>query len=307
MKKLSIIGHRQIWYFISGALFLGSILVWIAIGPKYGLDFIGGSLMEGKYENAARPEANKINEALGDLNLSLSVASTGESGYILRFKSIDEKTHQEMKTRLSALVQDTQGASLTEVRFDSIGPSIGEELRQKSVSALLAVLVTIMAFVAYAFRKVSYPIASWKYGLITLVTLFHDVIITVGLFIVLGYFFGVEINTPVIAALLTILGYSVSDTIVVFDRVRENLHRESGSFEEIVEKSVNQTLVRSLNTSNTILLALAAILIFGGSTIKDFVLALLFGIIIGTYSSIFLASPLLVTWQKWSEKLSKSR
>lgn len=269
--------------------------------------------MEVKYENVTAPTQEAIISKLSDLDISLSVAMTDGNGAILRFKHVPDATHQTIITRLQEQVKDTDpsaelgagGANVNELRYESIGPSIGQELKKKSIWATILVMLAIMLFVAYAFRKVSYPVSSWKYGIAILISLVHDVVIIVGLFILLGYFFGIEINTPFIAALLTVLGYSVNDSIVVLDRVRENLHREEGSFEDVVEKSVEQTYARSISTSVTTLLALSAVLVFGGTTIRDFVLALIFGIMIGTYSSIFLAAPALVTWQKWDLKLKK--
>jgi len=302
---IQVIKYRKIWYAISGVLFLGSILVWISMGMKFGLDFTGGSMMEVKYQNVTIPTQEAITNKLSDLDISLSVAMTDANGAILRFKHVPDETHQTIISRLQDQVKDTKGAVVDELRYESIGPSIGTELKTKSIWATVLVLIVIMLFVAFAFRKVSYPIVSWKYGGAVLASLVHDVFITVGLFILLGHYFGIEINTPFIAALLTVLGYSVNDSIVVLDRVRENLHREEGSFEEIVEKSVQQTFARSINTSVTILLALTAILFFGGTTIRDFVLTLIFGIIIGTYSSIFIAAPVLVSWHKWDLKLKK--
>lgn len=302
---INVIKFRKVWYTISGVLFLASILLWISMGLKFGLDFTGGSMMEVKYENVTAPTQEAIISKLSDLDISLSVAMTDGNGAILRFKHVPDATHQTIVTRLQEQVKDTDGANVNELRYESIGASIGQELKKKSIWATILVMLAIMLFVAYAFRKVSYPVSSWKYGVAILISLIHDVVIIVGLFILLGYYAGIEINTPFIAALLTVLGYSVNDSIVVLDRVRENLHREEGSFEDVVEKSVEQTFARSINTSVTTLLALSAVLVFGGTTIRDFVLALIFGIIIGTYSSIFIAAPVLVTWQKWDAKLKK--
>ncbi|MBA3046872.1 protein translocase subunit SecF, partial [Candidatus Falkowbacteria bacterium] len=170
--------------------------------------------------------------------------------------------------------------------------------KRKSVLAIIIVLIAIVLYIAWTFRKVSKPVASWKYGLAAIIALFHDVIITVGIFAVLGKFFGVEINTAFVAAILTVLGYSVNDTIVVFDRVRENLPKSEEDFEGTINTSVNQTITRSINTSITTLLVLLSIVFFGGATIRDFILALSIGVFVGTYSSIFLASPILVIWEK---------
>ena len=188
-----------------------------------------------------------------------------------------------------------------EKRFNSIGPVIGQELKQKTIYAIFIALIVIVSFIAWAFRKVSKPIASWKYGIIAIVALFHDILIVVGVFVFLGRFLNVELNAPFVAALLTILGYSVNDTIVIFDRIRENLKHYTPDFAETVNKSVNQNLVRSIYTSITTLFVLLTLFFFGGESIKDFVLALIIGIISGTYSSIFLASPMLVTLERFKK------
>jgi len=193
------------------------------------------------------------------------------------------------------------GESLVvEDRFESIGPTIGNELKQKSIYAMIAVIVSIILYIAWAFRKVSDPVSSWKYGITAIFALVHDVAIPVGVFAVLGAVAGVEVDILFVTALLTILGYSVNDTIVVFDRTRENLSRDhwKHEFEWIVNKSVNETIRRSVYTALTTFVVLLAVYLFGGESIKHFVLALMIGVVAGTYSSIFLASPLLVAWEK---------
>lgn len=197
---------------------------------------------------------------------------------------------------------DAEMAGLEELRFDSVGPVIGQELKQKSITAMVIVLIAIVLYIAWTFRKVSKPVASWKYGITAIIALFHDVVITMGAFSILGKIYSIEVNTAFVAAILTVVGYSVNDTIVVFDRIRENLPKSDDNFENTVNSSVNQTITRSLNTSITTLIVLLSILFFGGSTIRDFILALSIGVFIGTYSSIFLASPILVVWEKFTKK-----
>ncbi len=233
-----------------------------------------------------RPTVVEAQEKLSGLELeSLVVQPIGEKDMLLRFQNTEESKHQEV---ISAF------GEVEELRFDAVGPSIGNELKRRSLIASFMVLAAIIIYIAWAFREVSKPVASWKYGLTAIVALFHDVLIVLGVFAVLGHFFNIEINTPFIAAILTVLGYSVNDTIVVFDRIRENLPKSDEDFEGTVNSSVNQTITRSIYTSITTLLVLITILIFGGSSIRDFVLALSIGVFIGTYSSIFVASPLLV-------------
>jgi preprotein translocase subunit SecF len=192
--------------------------------------------------------------------------------------------------------------ALEELRFDSVGSSIGQELKTKSFNAAIIVLILIILYISLIFRKVSRPVSSWKYGIATIVALFHDIIIVLGVFAFLGHFYNVEINTPFIAAILTVLGYSVNDSIIVFDRIRENLPKSNLNFPDTVNKSINQTLIRSINTSVTTLLVLLAIIFFGGESIREFVLALAIGIIVGTYSSIFVASPILTLFDKSSRR-----
>jgi preprotein translocase subunit SecF len=190
------------------------------------------------------------------------------------------------------------------MRVDFINSSVSSELKNKSLMAIFWAIAGIMAYIAWAFRKVSYPVQSWKYGLGAVIALIHDILITMGVFALLGHFKGVEVGIPFIAALLTILGFSVHDTIVVYDRTRENLLRGSRkeAFSDVVNRSLNETLVRSINTSMTVIITLLAIYIFGGQSIQDFSLALLIGVTFGTYSSIFIASALLVTFHNWSTK-----
>lgn len=193
--------------------------------------------------------------------------------------------------------------SIIEERVETIGPSISAHLKERALEIGIAVLIAIILYVAYAFRKVSKPVSSWKFGLTAVIALIHDVMIVVGVFALLGHFLGVEVNIPFVVALLTILGYSVNDTIVVFDRIRENLIKFGyAKYEYIVNKGVNETLVRSFNTSLTTLIVLLALFFFGGETIKYFALALIVGAVAGTYSSIFLASPLLVVWERLGKK-----
>jgi len=204
------------------------------------------------------------------------------------------------------VIAETGEKNIEEKRFDSIGPVIGNELKSTAIWAIAIALIGMVLYIGWAFRKVSRPVSSFKYGIIATIALFHDVVITLGVFSVLGYLYNIEIGLPFVAALLAILGYSVNDTIVVFDRTRENLIKAgSENFEETVNKSVNETLIRSLNASFTTLLVLFALFLFGGETIKYFIAALIIGIAFGTYSSIFIASSLLVTLQKWS--LRKNR
>ncbi|MCF7820027.1 MAG: protein translocase subunit SecF [Candidatus Pacebacteria bacterium] len=297
-----IISNRKIWLSFSGLLVATAIAFLSLWGLNFGLDFTGGSLLEVQFNNF---ETNtlEIKEQVSSLNLSsLSVQPTENNSYILKFKDDNENIHKEIMNSLSTLAGDNLEASVEELRFDSVGPSIGEELKSKSLNAVILVLIIIVLYIALVFKKVSKPVSSWKYGITAIIALFHDVLITLGVFALLGYLMNLEINTPFVAAILTVIGYSVNDTIIVFDRIRENLPQSNDNFSNTVNKSVNQTITRSINTSLTTLLVLIAILIWGGANIQEFILALAIGIFIGTYSSIFLASPLLVVWEKLGKK-----
>lgn len=299
---LQIISKRKIWFTISSVLVLVSVLALVIWGLNPAIDFTGGSLMEVQFNNAEVPAVTEVTQSLTELEVGeVKVQSLGDDSLLLRLKDISEQQHQEV---LSKIRQDFAGeGEIIENRFESIGPVIGQELAQKAKLAMILVTLMIIIYIAIAFRKVSKPVASWKYGLGAIVALVHDVVIVTGVFAVLGHFGGVEIDILFITALLTILGYSVNDTIVVYDRTRENLHRHpEENFEQVVNRSVNETITRSINTSLTTLLVLLAIFFFGGHTIKYFVLALILGAVVGTYSSIFIASPLIVAWNKFSKK-----
>ena len=223
----------------------------------------------------------------------------GLSGEGLEGMTIDFGEGSKESDAAKQILGATELNGFTELRFDSIGPTIGKELQRKTLYAIVIVIFAIAAYIAYAFRKVSKPVESWKYGVAAILALTHDVLVVVGVFAVLGHFYNVQIDSLFVTALLTLLGFSIHDTIVTFDRIRENLHRhQDKTFEDIINLSINETIVRSLNTSITILLVLIATLLFGGKTIHYFILALLIGIFIGTYSSIFVASPLLMIFYK---------
>ena len=298
-----IVKNRKIFYILSFLITGAALSSILFFGLRFGIDFKGGSLIEVKYQEN-RPDIVLIKSKITAEEFSgYSIRPTGEKGFILRTPYLNETTHAE-----ALKILEGDGAwPLTEERFNSIGPTIGEELRTKALLAIALVIISIVLFIAFVFRKVSEPVASFKYGLIAIVALLHDVIVPTGAFAIFGYFFGTEIDSLFVTALLVILGFSIHDTIVVFDRVRENLRvnkefNKKEIFEDTVGKSVAQTFNRSINTSLTTVLSLLALYFLGSSATKDFSLALIIGIIAGTYSSIFLASPLLVTVEKWQGK-----
>jgi len=300
---LPIIRWSNFWFLFSGSLILIAIISFFAWGLKFGTDFTGGSLLEYEY-SLDRPPIEEIRQKLDDLQIiGSNIQPVGDRGILIKAPEIKEDLHQKLLQSLGNFSPNKkEGSTGEEKRFDSIGPTIGQELRKTTAYATVVVLTFIVLYVSWAFRKVTRfgKITGWIYGAATVVALIHDIVILVGAFVILGHFWGVEVDTSFVAALLTTLGYSVNDTIVVFDRIRENLTKRSvnESFADIAEKSINETLARSFSTSFTAILTLLAILLFGGTTIRFFVLALIVGITAGTYSSIFIASPLLVWWEK---------
>lgn len=297
-----VVTYRKIFYVISGILVGGSLVAVLMYGLNFGIDFKGGSILEVEYP-AGRPTQVTLEEALAPLELKASVRSTGETGYIIRMKSLSEPERVSLNQAVS--FNGTQ--KIEEKRFDSVGPLLGNESAKKSFASIAIVIVAIVLFIAFAFRKVSEPVSSWKYGIIAIIALMHDVIVPTGVFAVLGHFKGYEIDSLFVTALLVVLGFSVHDTIVVFDRVRENLkinrtYGKKQTFEQIVGNSISQTFTRSINTSLTVFLSLMALYFVGGPATKHFTLALIIGIVAGTYSSIFLGSPLLVTIEKWQNR-----
>ena len=295
--NIDFLKYKKIYFIFSATLILASLGFLIVFGLKPGIDFTGGSILEIEYKTE-RPSNQEIKETLSDLDLGeVLIQSTEERGIILKMKDISEDTHQEVLEKLK------ENKELEESRFESIGPVIGRELKQKTKIVIILSLLAIVLYIAWAFRKISRPIPSWQYGIASLVALFHDVLIPLGILSVLGKFYGVQITIPVITALLAVLGYSINNTVVVFDRIRENLLRRAGTYQEIVNNSLNQTLTRSINTSLTTLFVLVAIFFLGGITLKYFALALILGITAGTYSSLFLVSPILVAWLKWRKRV----
>jgi len=297
---IDIVKIRKIPFAISAVLVIASVALLATFGLKQGIDFTGGSLMEVTF-TAERPDASAIRETVAPLEEdygTILVQPTGEDAALLRTSFLTEQQHQSLlETLQEAYPAEDGSVGVVEDRFETIGPTISEQLRSRSLSAGIVVIIAIILYIGYAFRKVSRPVASWKYGITAIVALVHDTVITMGVFAVLGKYYGVEIDIPFVVALLTIMGYSVNDTIVLFDRVRENLLKLGGKdFGATVAAGIRQSITRSMNTSLTTLLVLFSLLLFGGDSIHYFALALIIGIISGTYSSIFLASPLLVEW-----------
>lgn len=296
-----IIKHKNFFFFISGLLMAASVALMVVFAPwKFGIEFTGGSLLEVSYPDG-RPAREALSTKLDALNWTgTALQETGEKGFIIRTKNLTEPERQE----LIAVVSDRGVTPIVEERFNSIGPTIGAELRSKALWAILTVLLAIVLYIAFAFRGVSHPVSSWVYGFVAIVALLHDVLIPAGVYIAMGHFYlDMQIDVLFVTAILTILGFSIHDTIVVFDRTRENLKlRTWKEFDVTVGHSVEQTFVRSVNTSMTVLLVILALYFVGGETTKNFALTLAIGVVAGTYSSIFFASPLLVGIEEWQRK-----
>ncbi|MBP7805188.1 MAG: protein translocase subunit SecF [Candidatus Pacebacteria bacterium] len=297
-----IIKNKFVFLTISAIIVLGSILAVSIYGLKLGIEFKGGTLLEVSY-TTTRPTGEEIADVLKKDSLSDAVVQNeGEKNLSVKSHALSE----EERTKLLADLSIGGNYPLTQTSFTSIGPSVGRELTHKAVVAIIFVAIAIVLYIAFAFRGVSKPVSSWKYGLIAVTTLIHDIAIPAGVFAVLGHFIGAEVDSLFVVALLTVLSLSVSDTIVVFDRIRENLKNHvAPTFSETVGKSLNQTFVRSINTSLTVILVLLALFFFGPSTTKNFALVLIIGMFFGTYSSIFVASPLLTIVEAAQNKGSK--
>mgnify|MGYP000586491236 CR=1 FL=1 len=317
-----IITYKKVFLAIFAAVVLGSILIITTLGLNLGIDFTGGSLTEVSYEVApdkAELEQAIASEELGGISVRESVSEVGKDAYLIRTRDLSEPERLELETIVTSL-----GEAGDVTRFTSIGPVIGQELRDKALYAILGVVFIIVIYVAFAFRGIGTPVNSWTYGVTTIFVLLHDVLVPTALMAILGYTLGVEVDVLFVMAMLAVLGYSVNDTIVVFDRVRENLvanrtetrtkREEAGvmfedveytltkPYGEIVGSAVKETLARSVNTSLTTLIALVALYFIGGSVTQTFALVLMAGVIAGTYSSICVASPLVVSYAQWRAK-----
>ncbi|MEK7579979.1 MAG: protein translocase subunit SecF [Patescibacteria group bacterium] len=281
----------KIFFSISLIMMAGSLAFFLIYGLNLGTDFTGGALLELRTENL---ELRTIRESLENSGIqNVVVSRTGDNGFLIKMQEISEEKHQEILAELRKM------GELEEKRFDSIGSTIGAELKRKSIIAIIIALIAISVYLAVVFSKIGGAVSPFALALGAIIALIHDLLLPIGVFAWLGEFKGVAVDAPLIAAALAILGYSINDTVVVYDRIRENVLKKSGeSFNQAVHKSVKQTLVRSISTSLTTLFAVIAIYIFGGPTLKNFSLALIIGIASGAYSSIFVASPILMLFHK---------
>lgn len=296
---MNIIKHKKIFFGVSAGLSVIAVVAIALFGLKPSIEFTGGSRFE--FSTKQEVSDDQVREIYGRYSIEvISVQRDEDQDIIVRSVPIS----QQQKTEVARDLQEEIG--IQEKTFETVGPTIGSEARVNAFKAVIIATGAILMYIAFIFRKVSHPVASWKYGVSAIVALLHDTLITVGAFAILGRLFGVEVDTLFITALLTVMGFSVHDTIVVFDRVREHLKKDiQVDFEQLVNTAVFETFARSVNTSMTVILVLTSLLLFSGEGIRWFLVALLIGIIIGTYSSIFTASPLLVAWYQWDKKRVK--
>lgn len=296
-----LIQLRRYFYGLSIGLVVASVVALSTWGLRLGLDFRGGTLLEVSWHAEIVPDRATIEKSLQSVDHieSVVVQPSGEQGTLIRYANSDETLNEAVLEKLKTI-----DSSVELVRTDFIGASVSDQIRRNALLSVALAVIGIALFIAWAFRKVSKPVSSWQYGVQAVVALAHDILITLGAFSALGHFSGVEVGAPFIAALLTILGYSVNDTIVAYDRIRENLLRFGNKepFETTVNRSLNETIARSFNTSLTVIIVLLAIVVWGGESIQSFSLALLIGVTAGTYSSIYVASALLVSSNIFREK-----
>lgn len=291
---LKIIKNSKIWFTISGIICVASLAAIVFLGFRISIDFTGGTVIEFQSENNDRLEITK-NILNNNGITSYQLRQSGNNGTAIKLPLLKQDQYEKITLSLKTKMPD-----YTEIRYDNIGPVIGRSLTNNSIIAVILSIIGIIIYIAFAFRKIPKPLSSWKFSITAVIALIHDLIVTAGFVAVFGYFFDwMEIDVLFITAMLTILGYSINDTIVVFDRLRENfIKNPHQKIEVVAQESINETITRSLNTSITTILALVAILVFGGPVIRHFIITLTFGFVAGSYSSIFVATSLLVYWQK---------
>lgn len=296
---LNIIGHKKWYFLISLLVIIPGVISLLLFGLNLSIDFTGGSRISLLFpKTVTDQQVQKVQEVFKKDNIEITTLQRSDNTIFLRTIPINEKENAKIQTDLAKAV-----GTFKQEEFETIGPTIGKEITLNALKSIVIAAILIMLYIAWSFRSVPRPTSSWRFSVCTIIALLHDVLVLLGLFSILGHFFHVEADSLFVTAVLTVIGFSVHDTIVVFDRIRENLLRTTGvPFPQLVNDSILQTLTRSLNTSLTALLVLFTLLIFGGESIRWFVVALLIGIASGTYSSIFNASPLLVLWHEWDQR-----
>jgi len=293
---MNIMGHKKIWFIISGIMVLISILSLSIWHLKLGLDFTGGALLEIKLSKSANQES--IKNILAEQKIEAIVSSTGGNQFLIKSKELDDKQKQNFIQGLSK-----KYGKVEELSFRSVGPTISKDLTRKSFLAVIVASLIIIIYVAYAFRKVSKQISAWRFGICAVIALIHDALIVMGVFAILGKFLKVEVDSLFVTAVLTVISFSVHDTIVIYDRIRENLKKlNEDDLDKVANISIIEMLPRDIATSFVIILVLLSLFLFGGETTKYFALAILIGMFVGTYSSIFVASALAVGWQKIADR-----
>jgi preprotein translocase subunit SecF len=291
-----LIGKKKIFFIFSGLIIIPGVLSLIFWGFKPAIDFTGGTLVEFTIlKNDTKTTNNEIKNTINNAGIDTgSIQESGKNTYLIRSKPLDKDQNKKLQDELNK-----KYGEVSIIRSETVGPTVGKETELNAIKAVVIASVAIVLYVAWAFRKIPKPYTSYKFGICAVIALLHDILVILGLFSILGHFFNVEVDSLLITALLTIMGFSVHDTIVVFDRIRENLYRMAGEpFSKVVNESILQTMARSMSTSLTVLFTLLALFLFGGESIKWFVVALLIGITSGTYSSVFNAAPLLVLWEE---------
>ncbi len=297
---MDIIGRKNLYFFISLLVLIPGLISLATKGLRLSIDFTGGSVFEFEFKNEVKKE--DVSRVFHDKGVGIeSIQTSSDRRVIVKTKPVDNPKNDEIVKSLQ-----TQYVGSKEISFETIGPLVGKETTTNAFIALIVASIGILLYIAYAFRSVPKPYSSFRFGASAIIALLHDALVVLGIFSILGFVKGVEIDALFITAVLTVIGFSVHDTIVVFDRIRENLDKLRGSsFSEVVNFSLVETLNRSLRTSLTVIFTLLALFLLGGETIRYFVIALLVGIVSGTYSSIFNASPILVVWEEWAQKRKK--
>lgn len=307
--NFDIVGSRKLWYVVSTLLILPGILSLFVWHLNVGIDFKGGSLLQVAFKQT-RPDIELVRTSVKEAGATgATVQTTGDQGIIIRYPNLENADSSATKDKIVTALKKDGILDGSKTSFENIGGSVAKATTSNAIKAVVIASIAIIFFIAWSFSAVPKPASSWRFGVTAIVALAHDLLFVVGAYSIIGHFFPqIEVDALFITALLTILGFSVNDTIIVFDRIRENLRRMPGKlFSEIANISLNQTLARSINTSTTVLIVLVSLLLVGGESIRNFILALTLGVAIGTYSSIFNASPLLVTWQNLVDKSSAKK
>lgn len=300
--KINIIGKKYWYFLLSLIIIIPGIFSLFFYGLNLSVEFTGGSNLTFAFpNNVSNVQLKQVSYVFTQNKIKIQGITASGNQILIKSQPVDEK--QDL--RITQEIKNTLG-NFQQQSYETIGPTIGGETLRNAIYALIVASILIVLYITWSFRSVPKPTSSFRFGVCAIIALIHDVLVLLGLFSIFGHFLGVEIDSLFVTAALTVIGFSVHDTIVVFDRIRENLKRIGGdNFSEVVNDSILQTLDRSLNTSLTVVLVLVAMLLFGGDSIKWFVVALLIGVISGTYSSIFNASPLLVVWQDLIQKRVK--